>query len=623
MTNEDVGTRSELPPPQGAAPQEQTLRLREQVVREQEARLAVALQDLQAYARHLESSKAAPLCDGAGTPHGGVAAFRDVTARKQAEQRLAVQYAVTRVLTESATVADAAPRLLEAIGATRGWQVGAAWVVDEVGGGLRCLDFWRAPGWDVGAFEAAARAAVYARGEGLPGRVWVARETVCDSDLGQDEGLGRAARAAGLRSGFGFPIESQGRVLGVIAFFNGEGRGPDDDLRPMFAALGSQIGEFLERRRSEGALQHSHALLRAIAEGTTDAIYVKDLAGRYLMINPAGARFLGTTVENVVGKDDTELFSPDTARAIMDNDREVLRRGHPLDFDDVGTAAGVTRTFLSTKCPYRDGQGNVSGIFGISRDISERKQAEDNLARTAAELGRSNEDLQQFAHVVSHDLQEPCRMVAKFCELLQRRYRGKLDSAADEFIGFAVDGAARMEKLIQDLLAYARVGTRGRQFVPVDSGAAFDRAATDLAGRVEESGAVVTRGPLPVVLADESQVGQLAQNLLANAIKFRGAAPPRVEVAAERRNGEWLFAVRDNGIGIPEGDRERVFGVFERLHPAAEYPGTGIGLAVCKRIVERHGGRIWVSSEVGKGSAFFFTLPDAREGEHGALRTDD
>src|SRR5262249_22728500 len=206
----------------------------------------------------------------------------------------------------------------------------------------------------------------------------------------------------------------------------------------------------------------------------------------------------------------------------------------------------------------------------------------------AAELARSNEDLQQFAHVVSHDLREPLRTVSGFCRLLRDRYRGRLDASADDFIDFAVDGAARMEQLINDLLAYARVGTRGRAFRPPDSGAVFDRAAANLGKAVEEAGAEVARGPLPVVVADESQLTQLAQNLLANAIKFHGPQPPRIRVTAERDGGGWRFAVRDNGIGIPPAGVGRIFGVFERLHAPSEYPGTGVGLAICKRIVERH-----------------------------------
>jgi PAS domain S-box-containing protein len=561
------------------------------------------------------SINAAPLRDSDGTARGGVAAFRDVTAHKQAELRLAVQYAVTRILAECETVAAAVPRLLATIGALKGWPAGAFWAVDEERRVLHCLDFWQAPGTGAAQLQAASRRAAFAPGVGLPGRVWQSGDAVWVADVRREDNCPRAAEAlaCGLLSGYAAPVHSQGKVLGVLEFFNRAGHALEDDLRPLLAALASQVGQFLQRKRSEDALRQSHALLQSIAEGTTDAVFVKDLRGRYLMINSAGARFLGKSVEAVLGKDDTELFSPETARVIMEGDRRVLEAGQPLTYEDVGTAAGVTRTFLSTKGPYRDAQGNAVGVLGISRDISERKRAEEDLQRTAAELARSNEDLQQFAYVVSHDLQEPLRMVSGFCGLLQRRYQGRLGPDADEFIAFAVDGAARMEKLINELLTYARVNTRGHAFAPADAGVVFEQAVANLAAAIQEAGAVITRDALPVVQGDETQLGQLAQNLLANAVKFRGREPPRVHVSAERHGAGWRFAVRDNGIGIDAADLKRVFGIFERLHPTSEYPGTGIGLAICKRIVDRHGGRIWAESALGQGSVFYFTLPDREE----------
>ncbi len=251
--------------------------------------------------------------------------------------------------------------------------------------------------------------------------------------------------------------------------------------------------------------------------------------------------------------------------------------------------------------------GNQIGQFIV------RKQAEESLAERAADLARSNRELAQFAYVASHDLQEPLRMVSSFTQLLARRYRGKLDDDADEFISYAVDGASRMQVLINDLLAYSRVGTRGNLPVPTASDAALDRALDNLQTAIEESGAEVVREPLPSVMGDDAQLVQLFQNLLSNAMKFRGDRVPRVQIRAEPAGKEWIFSIRDNGIGIDPQYAEQVFVIFQRLHTRVEYPGTGIGLAICKKIVERHGGRIWVESEPGQGTTFFFALPGVTE----------
>ncbi len=234
----------------------------------------------------------------------------------------------------------------------------------------------------------------------------------------------------------------------------------------------------------------------------------------------------------------------------------------------------------------------------------------ESIAQGKLELERSNQELEQFAYVASHDLQEPLRMVSNYIRLLARRYKGRFDADADEFIDYAVDGAKRMQTLIQDLLAYSRVGTRGREFEPTDCEGIFGQAVANLQMSVEECGAVVTHDPLPTVRGDGTQLSQLFQNLIGNAIKFRSEKPPAVHVGATRQAGAWLFSVRDNGISIDLGHAERIFLIFQRLHHKTEYPGTGIGLAICKRIVERHGGRIWMQSEPGEGTTFYFTIPD-------------
>jgi hypothetical protein len=253
----------------------------------------------------------------------------------------------------------------------------------------------------------------------------------------------------------------------------------------------------------------------------------------------------------------------------------------------------------------------------LFRAEGERLKAMEKLKQTSTDLERSNTELQQFAYVASHDLTEPLRMITSYLELLSSRAQGKLGEEEREFIGYAVDGARRMRTLIQDLLAYARVDTRGRPLAPTDCEHVLEIVLANLEVAIDESGAVIEHERLPTVEGDNIQLAQVFQNLLGNAIKFRGNAPPRIHIGARRNNGEWLFHVKDNGIGIDPKNFSRIFVLFQRLHTRQEYPGTGMGLAICKKIVERHGGRIWAESKPGEGTAFFFTIPARNEAEVG------
>jgi len=267
------------------------------------------------------------------------------------------------------------------------------------------------------------------------------------------------------------------------------------------------------------------------------------------------------------------------------------------------------------------GDGSIREWVGVCTDITGKKAAEAELEKyrhgledlvkeRTEELARSNKDLEQFAYVASHDLQEPLRMVQSYLGLVQRRYQGRLDVSAEEFIAYALDGAERMRHLIRDLLAISRVDTQGREPAPTDTGRVLNRVLRDLGEALREDGAEVTLDEMPVVLADESQLAQVFQNLVSNAVKFRSEQPCRVHIGAARDNGEWRFSVRDNGIGVPMQHADRIFAPFQRLHSRSEYPGTGIGLALCKKIVERHGGRIWVESQPGEQTTFWFTIPE-------------
>ncbi len=250
----------------------------------------------------------------------------------------------------------------------------------------------------------------------------------------------------------------------------------------------------------------------------------------------------------------------------------------------------------------------------LQAELAERRLAEEKLERTLIDLERSNKELEQFAYVASHDLQEPLRKVGSFTELLQRRYKDQMGPDADRYIDYIVDGAKRMSMLINDLLTFSRIGTHAEQFAKTNFNIVLHRTLDDLQYRIRESGAKITSDDLPVLMADETQIGLVFQNLLSNAMKFRRDEPSRVHVSARHEKGVWIFSFSDNGIGIESDYFDRIFVMFQRLHAKSEYKGTGIGLAICKKIVERHGGSIWVESSFGKGSTFYFTIPEDLKG---------
>jgi len=359
----------------------------------------------------------------------------------------------------------------------------------------------------------------------------------------------------------------------------------------------------------EKALTASEVRYRRLFESAKAGILLLDAnTGQVTDVNPFLIKTLGYSQEELVGKTIWEIgpfkeIAASKAAFLELQSKEYIR------YEDLP---------LETKDGHKIEVEFVSSVFRVNhhkviqcniRDITARKRTEEALARQAQELARSNAELEQFARIASHDLQEPLRMVESFTQLLARRYKGKLDADADEFIGYAMEGARRMRRLINDLLEYSRVGTQGKALEPTNCEALFDEAVANLATAIEQNGAVVTRDHLQTVMADASQLTQLFQNLIGNAIKFHGEEPPRVHVSAERSGKEWVFSVEDNGIGIDSNYYNRIFVIFQRLHSRSEYPGTGIGLAICRKIVERHGGRIWVDSELGKGATFYFTIP--------------
>jgi PAS domain S-box-containing protein len=359
------------------------------------------------------------------------------------------------------------------------------------------------------------------------------------------------------------------------------------------------------------AVRRSEERFRSLVHNSSDVIVIVTPDGMVRYASASAAGVLGYAAEDLVGACVLHLVEADD----RGNVEEFLRSLPNLEM----TQSRTTETqFLKADGGWsaveivganRLSDPAVGGVVLTFRDISWRKRAEEALALRAQELKRSNDDLQQFAYVASHDLQEPLRMITGYTSLLARRYKGKLDKEANEFIDYAVDGAKRMQGLIHDLLSYSRVGTEGKAFALTDCEQVLGRTLASLQLAIQESGATVTHEPLPAVIADETQLGQLFQNLIGNAIKYRDSRAPEVHVSCSRTASEWVFAVKDNGIGIDPRYAARIFIIFQRLHTREEYPGTGIGLAVCKKIVERHGGNIWMESEPGRGTTFYFTLP--------------
>jgi PAS domain S-box-containing protein len=414
-------------------------------------------------------------------------------------------------------------------------------------------------------------------------------------------GMGTGRDLSGLRKdGSEFPVEVE---LNPITTRNG-------------LVVLSVIVDISERKRIGAERGTGDEQFRLVVEACPSGMIIVDTAGIIKFVNAEIERLFGYPRSELIGQP-VEVLMP-----------LRFRHRHPGHRDDFAAHPG-TRPQGARRDIYglrKDGSEfpidvgltpvkthDGMAVLGVVADLSERKRAQEELDRQTRELQRSNAELEQFAYVAAHDLQEPLRMVASYTELLSQRYQGKLDEKADKYIHYAVDGARRMQRLIDDLLAYSRVTSQGKPLLPTQSAAVFAEVVETMHKRIEESGAELVCGALPVVNADQMQLAQLLQNLIGNAIKFRSETPPRIHVEAREHGREWVFSVADNGIGIDMQNAERVFQMFQRLHERGRYEGNGIGLAIAKRIVERHHGRIWVESQPGKGTTFYFTLPKTKD----------
>jgi PAS domain S-box-containing protein len=431
-----------------------------------------------------------------------------------------------------------------------------------------------------------------------------------------------------------FPPEDvdQGRPQEVLRLTAANGRYEEQGMRVRkdgsrflarltFAALRDSAGNlrgFSEFSHDLSESIESEAKYRGLLEAAPDAMVVVDQAGEIVLLNLQAEKqfgyyrdeLVGQQVKSIIPEGFAERLIADGIRTSAEALTQQLATGIELSGRRKDGSEFPIEIMLS---PLENTEGIL--VTAAIRDITERKKTEEYMVKTADELKRSNDQLEQFAYVASHDLQEPLRMVASYTQLLAKRYQGRLDSDADEFIAYAVDGCNRMQGLIRDLLAYSRSGTTGKPFCEISVETALKEALANLRASIEESGAIVTHDPLPAVTTDKTQLVQVFQNLVGNAIKYRGAAVPLVHISFTKNGGkEWIFSVRDNGLGIAPEYFDRIFIIFQRLHGRQEFSGTGIGLAICKKIVERLGGRIWVKSQPEKGSTFSFSLPE-RDGK--------
>jgi PAS domain S-box-containing protein len=377
----------------------------------------------------------------------------------------------------------------------------------------------------------------------------------------------------------------------------------DENQITHFLAVEEDISE---QKRMEETLQASETRYRGIFEGVQDAILVETLTGEILDVNARACEMYRYRREELLTKTVDDLVPEGHLAIIPGKLPDPIVPDNPIETVNVRSNGDHFPVEITVRLQEI---GEETVMLLVVRDITERKQVEKALEQSKLELERSNTDLERFASIASHDLREPLRAISGFAGLLAKQYGDRLDAEADEYIEYILEGTMRLQELIDALLTYSQVGTRGRAFKPTDCEDILDRVTSNLTMSIEENGAMITHYPLPSVLGDRVQLEQLFQNLISNAIKYRGKEKPEIHIGLTRKNSEWEFSIRDNGIGVEPQHSDRIFVIFQRLHTQDEYPGTGLGLAICKRIVERHGGRIWIESEFGKGSTFYFTIP--------------
>jgi PAS domain S-box-containing protein len=386
-----------------------------------------------------------------------------------------------------------------------------------------------------------------------------------------------------------------------------------DDVEKTNSELKSEIAT--RKVIEEKVLRLSQAV-----EQSSAVIVITDPKGNIEYVNPAFEKVTGYTAQEAKGQNPRILKAGDYGAAFYKNLWDTITAGKVWrgEFHNK-TKSGQLIWETASISPIQDEKGNITAFVAVKEDTTQRRNKEDHLRILTKDLEHSNKELEQFAYVASHDLQEPLRMVASYTQLLERRYNDLLDEKGKQYIYYAVNGAQRMQQLISDLLMFSRVGTKGKEFKVTDMNTVYQQAVTNLEVAIQENKAQVTCDSLPIISGDEVQLIQLFQNLIGNAVKFHGSEPPQIQIHVQDREKDWLFSVSDNCIGMDEKYKDRIFIIFQRLHTKDEYQGTGIGLAVCKKIVERHEGQIWVESKVGEGATFYFMIPKERKKKLGEM----
>ena len=556
-----------------------------------------------------------------------------ISDRQRAEQRLQVQDAVSRTLAEASTLEEATPGIFQALCEKGGWEMGAIWDVDRTANELQCAEVWRHPHAVLPEFERVTRQFRFAPGVGLPGRVWASGEAAWIAELGKDPNFprGAAAAQAGLQAGVCFPIKIGDEVLGTIECFSRRVRYPDDNFLQMLAGIGRQLGQFLERTRADEA----RARLAAIVESSADAILSVNLEGVINTWNSGAKRIFGYTPAEAIGKSISMLVPPDHAHEETAILERIKRDEHIHHYQTVRVTKEGARLDVSLSVsPLKGPGGRIIGASKVARDITEDKRTERALVETrellrqhaenlekrvrvrTAELQETIRSLDSFCYSIAHDLRAPLRAMSGFSTQLIEEYGPQLDEAGKDYIVRIRMSAARMDRLICDLLELGRLGTMDLPAGPVDLEEAVNKALAplekDLASKQAE---VRLKQPLLPVRASSVMLEQILSNLLANAVKFVPArTAPQIEVWSEARGDMVRVCVQDNGIGMRSEHFKKLFQPFSRLVNGEEYPGTGIGLAIVRKGVERMGGRVGVESQPGKGSCFWLELPAAGGG---------